>query len=78
MGNILPHEALIRGNPGAPLSNNGRYVCVPGPLGHQAANALIFIVPGVCCQWIGESAEPKDRPDVRNVDSDVGYLRAKA
>ena len=59
MGNGLAHEFLIRGNPGAPLSNNGRYVCVPGSLGQQAANALIFNVPGVRCQWIGESAEPK-------------------
>ena len=62
MGNGLAHEILIRGNPGAPLSNNGRYVCVPGPLCHKAANALIFIVAGVRRQWISECAEPKQRP----------------
>ena len=47
LGKALPHETLIRGNPSAPLSNNGCYVFVPGSLGHEAANALVRTVAGV-------------------------------
>ena len=50
----------------------------PAPLAMRPANALVFIVTGMCRQWISKCSEPRQRPDVCDVDGDVGYLRAKA
>ena len=78
MGNVSPHETLIRGSPGAPLSDNGRHVRVSGSPGHKAADAFVRIVAGVRFQWVSESAKPKERLNARDVDGDVGHFRAEA